>query len=481
MAEKFLNKEGLTQVWSKINDRDINLNTKIDNLTNKNKELEEKLFSTNDRLYSITDYNSDEILGLQVDYTNNKFTRLAAAANLSAGSDFDKFEMYGGRKRCTVQDDGTITSYYGDENYVEDGSIGQVMVYQPKFYYRMVPITIEKNTVTNIGYHVRKANYYVSSKPQLGFKLHPAFYNEDGQEIDYILIGAYEGSMYDVSENRYVNDGTDTSAVMNTSEDLLCSIANQKPISGLRENLTKANLELLAKNHGSNWHLETIKITSANQLLMIIELGIMDTQTAISRGFVDITDNSSYNCSSLTGSTSELGNSTGAAAETINEINGVETTYNTKGKVSITYRGIENPWGNIWKHINGINFWGDGTKAGGEVFIANNFEFNESKKDDNYERAGFTLSNSNGYIKAMGYGTEEFDWLFIPSEIGGTDKLPIGDYNWVTTNLNGYRIVQLGGGWNDGSMAGGFCWNCDNGPGDRYRNLGGRLVSVPKM
>ena len=54
--------------------------------------------------------------------------------------------MYGGRKRCNVLDDGTITAYYGDVNYKEDGSNGQVMVYQPKFYYLMYPIKLEPIT-----------------------------------------------------------------------------------------------------------------------------------------------------------------------------------------------------------------------------------------------------------------------------------------------------------------------------------------------
>jgi hypothetical protein len=81
----------------------------------------------------------------------------------------------------------------------------------------------------------------------------------------------------------------------------------------------------------------------------------------------------------------------------------------------------------------------------------------------------------------MGYGTEEFDWLLIPSEVGGTSALPVGDYNYVSSNLNGYRIAPLGGRWNSGACAGGFDWSCYYGPGGRTRVLGGRLVSIPKM
>lgn len=424
-------------------------------------------------------YTDSDILGLQVDFENKTFKRLAGAVGLSQGADFDKFAMYGGRRRCNVSDDGTITAYYGDENYAEDGSNGQVMVFQPAFYYKVVPLKLEKNTDSGIGYHLRKANYYVSSKPKTGFKLHPAFYDANGNEVDYILYSAYEGSMYDVSTQAYVNDNVDES-ITYADGDLLCSVAEKKPISGLIQGIgTKQNLETMANNRGSGWHLETIKATSANQLLMIIELGIMNSQTGIGKGVVNIPNNASYNCSSLTGSTAELGNGTGQATETINEIGGTETAYTENGKVSITYRGIENPWGNIWKHIQGVNIWGDGSMGGGQPYVAEGFTYNESKNIDPYHPVGFTLANANGYVNAMGYGSEEYDWLFMPSEIGGSSALPVGDYFYVTPNLNGYRIARLGGIWNSGGDAGGFYWHCSDGVSRSTRAIGGRLVYVP--
>lgn len=424
-------------------------------------------------------YTDEDIAGLCVDYENKTFKRLAGAVNLSQGADFNKFTMYGGRRRCNVSDDGTITAYYGDEGYKEDGSNGQVMVFQPAFYYKVVPLKLEKNSDSGIGYHLRKANYYVSSKPKTGFKLHPAFYDANGNEIDYILFSADEGSMYDVSAKHYVNDNVDESITYEDG-DLLCSVAGKKPISGLRKGIgTKLNLELMAQNRGSGWHLETIKATSANQLLMMIELGAMSTQEGIGRGVVSITGNTAYNCSSLTGSTAELGNSTGQAVKTINEIGGVQTTETADGKTSVSYRGVENPWGNISKHINGINIWGDGSMCGGQPYIADDFNFSESKKTDNYKPVGFTLSNANGFIKAMGYGSEEYDWLFMPSEIGGTSALPVGDIVYIAPNLNGYRIVQQGASCRSGDRAGSFSLICNGTVGDHSRNSGGRLLYVP--
>ena len=424
-------------------------------------------------------YTDEDIVGLCVDYENKTFTRLAGAVGLSQGADFDRFAMFGGRRRCNVLDDGTITAYYGDEDYTEDGSNGQVMVYQPQFYYKIIPLKLEKNTNSGVGYHLRKANYYVSSKPKSGFKLHPAFYDANGNEIDYILFSADEGSMFDVSAKAYVNDNIDESIVYEDG-DLLCSVAGKKPISGLRKGIgTKVNLEQMAQNRGPGWHLETIQAVSANQLLMIIELTMMNSQEGIGQGVVSITGNTAYNCSSLTGSTADLGNGTGQATSTVNEIGGTQTAYTESGKVSITYRGIENPWGNISKHINGINIWGDGSMCGGQPYIADDFNFSESKKTDNYKPVGFTLSNANGFIKAMGYGSEEYDWLFMPSEIGGTSALPVGDYIYVASNLNGYRIAQLGGGCRSGDYAGGFYQIANGTVGDRSRGAGGRLLYVP--
>lgn len=422
-------------------------------------------------------YTDSDILGLQVDFENKTFKRLAGAVGLSQGADFDKFTMYGGRRRCNVSDDGTITAYYGDESYTEDGSNGQVMVFQPKFYYKVVPLKLEKNTDSGIGYHLRKVNYYVSPKPKTGFKLHPAFYDENGNEIDYILFSADEGSMYDVSTKAYVNDNVDS--ITYEDGDLLCSVAGKKPISGLRQGLgTRSVFESMAQNRGAGWHLETIKATSANQLLMMIELGVMNTQT-VGQGVVSIADNTSYNCSSLTGSTADLGNGTGQAKETINEKGGIQTTETADGKTSVSYRGVENPWGNIRKHIQGVNIWGDGSMSGGQPYVANDFAFNDSTHSDNYAPVGFTLANASGYIKAMGYGSENYDWLLMPSEIGGTSALPVGDSLYVTPNLNGYRATLLGDSWATGDNSGGFCWHCTYGTNGRFRGFGGRLLYVP--
>lgn len=448
-------------------------------------ELRSENFNSQEILAGVADIRAylglsdDDILGVQVDYKNKTFTRIAGATNLTGGADFDPFPMFGGRKRCNVADDGTINAYYGDEGYTEDGSNGQVMVYQPKFYYLVCPVVYDPID-TGIGYHLRKANYYVSSKARAGFRLHPAFYDASGNPVDYILLSAFEGCLWDADGGEggtgayILNDAQ----VMSQTADKFSSIAGAKPASGLTQKLTRPNIEQMAQNRGTGWHGDLIKATSANQLLMIVEMGMMNLQTAIGQGVVNIADNSAYNCSSLTGSTTALGNATGSAASTINEKGGVETTETAAGKIAITYRGMENPWGNIWKFVYGINVYGNGRMGGGQPFICSNFAFAESTNSDNYVGAGFTIANASGYVSAMGYSTS-CDWLFVASETLGNSSLPVGDYTYVTSNLNGYRIALLGGYWINGGSAGGFCWRAYSGVGHHDRAIGGRLVYVP--
>ena len=76
---------------------------------------------------------------------NPKLTRLGDAKYLRAEiangaddtdivNDFDKIYPWSDIKRCTMADDATITSYEGDPEYTENGSMGQVMTEIPEHY-----------------------------------------------------------------------------------------------------------------------------------------------------------------------------------------------------------------------------------------------------------------------------------------------------------------------------------------------------------
>jgi len=116
-------------------------------------DLADDVDDVKDYLSYVDIYNNSllpDVFGVEVDYENRTFTRLAGAVGKSAGADFDSIFAFGGRKRCNLADDGTVNAYFGDAGYIEDGSNGQVMVEQPKFYYKVVPLKMEKNDAEEI-------------------------------------------------------------------------------------------------------------------------------------------------------------------------------------------------------------------------------------------------------------------------------------------------------------------------------------------
>lgn len=431
-------------------------------------------------LKALVGYTDGDIYGVEVDFVNKKFTRLAGAVNRTPGEGFDGINCFGGRKRCNLTNDGRVAAYYGETGFsttgkltqavdrnpegtetpdttlqFASGTVVQVMVEQPKFYYKVVPLNVEKKHKGGI---TRKVRYYVSDTPKAGFKLHPAFV-ENGNENEKIYVAAFEGSLYDASAAVYI---LDDSQVADFTADMLSSIANAKPLSGLTQSATRANVRKLAEKRGSGWEQAYAATVSASQMLMLIEYASFNMQSCIGNGAVSKTDDGATNMSEPTGTTINLGNASGVAAN----FNGIQM---------ISYRGEENFWGNIWGWVDGINQYMDATTHEGTIYIADH-TFTDDIGTGAYEDAGIIAVFGDGYVSAFCY-SEKYDWLFIPGELLGNTALPVGDYCW--NGNTGWRVAILGARWNDGLRAGAFCWILNNASSDRGRSIGGRLVYVP--
>ena len=406
-------------------------------------------------------YSDEDIFGVEVDFVNKKFTRLSGAVNRTPGAAFDSINAFGGRKRCNVADDGTVTAYYGDSGYTTTGKNAagtpvQVMVEQPKFYYKVVPMVLEKGVK---GMKIRKARYYVSDTLKPGFKVHPAFV-ENGNVNPYIYLAAFEGSLFDTSANAYI---LDNAQVADFAADKLSSIAGTKPAGGDTQNLTRANVRLLAQKRGKGWEQAYAATAAASQLLMLIEYASFNMQKAIGRGNTDQTSSAAN--IQYTGATVSLGNASGA----VTNANGIQI---------ISYRGEENFWGNIWTWDDGMNEENpDPFESGqaGTLHVADH-GFADNSKASPYKNTGIHPIQGSGYVSAFGY-SEEFDWLFIGVEFSGNDALPVGDYHW--NNNSGWRVAILGGFCHNGSNAGAFYWSLHDAASYRYWTIGGRLVYVP--
>ena len=373
-------------------------------------------------------------------------------------ADFDSINAFGGRKRCNLADDGTVNAYYGEPGYIEDGSNGQVMVEQPKFYYKVVPLKFDR--VTNgKGFHLRKARYYVSDTKLEGFKVHPAFI-QDGVERPFIYLSAYEASVFDTSAEEYLLADEQIVDFTAGSGDKLASIAYAKPTSGATQSgATRNGFRKLAANRGEGWSQAYAATVSATQLLLTIEYGTMNSQTAIGKGIVNKPSGvEGVNYAEVTGATTNLGNTSGMVE-------------GTNGLVSVTYRGEENFWGNIWAWVDGLNIYNQS-----DLYVADH-DFVDDSSAEPYKDAGITLAKTSGYISAFGYN-EEFDWLFFPSETLGNSELPVGDNFYQTTTLNAWRVALLGGFWVYSLHAGAFCWSVDGYSSSRNGILA-RLVYVP--
>lgn len=427
-----------------------------------------------DDVRTFVGYEQDDVYGVEVDFTNKRFTRLAGAENMTAGADFSALTPWGGRKRCIVADDGTVLAYRGDTGYTEAGATTQaitvkgteypsgtkvqVMVEQPIFYTKMVPV---KATAANSGRgkQVTKARYYISPTPKTGFKANDAFKDANGILQDKIYLAAYEGSIYDTSNNLY---RTSDEQVADFATDMLSSIANVKPASGLTQLLTRANTRKLANNRGAGWQLHNIFALAVTQWLILIEYASFDCQLKIGKGVSNFTDDGSTNMALVTGATAGLGNGSGIP-------DGGED-----GKCSVSYRGEENLWGNIWTWLDGINFYNTTTDS--TVFVKG-FGAMADDTSEGYTSLNFGAHKSSGYIGAFGIDADNPE-VFIPTALGGTSALPVGDYFYNSNT--GWRVALLGGAWDDGSGCGAWYLVAYNASSTRYRSIGGRLLYVPQ-
>lgn len=419
-------------------------------------------------------YTARDAVGLEIDYENKSFKRTQEAVNKSMGSDFNSYPMYGGRKRCVVLNDGTIASFEGDNDHdYVTSDVGAVMVYQPKFYYQRIPLSTVNGRTGKI---VQRDSIMVSATPQNGFKVHPLFIDANGEELDYVLLSAYEGGLYHTN-----NQAPDT--VANGTEGyLLTSNRNTKVLTGTR-GLTLEKAEQLATNRGSGWHIMNIQAESANQMLELIEFGTLNGQNALGKGVCDMPATGTTSVPAKTGSTMLLESTSGSASET--EFVGTNDSHFSEtvaGKVSINYRGVENPWGNSWNMLGGILVKGTTSTGGGIPYICSDFNYSYVSPSNNYQSVEFCLPNGNGWISNLGYGNSNFDWLLMPADndSSANSALPIGDNGWFDSNLAGIRAVAYGGSYSFGESDGPFYYACDKAPNDTtYKSYGARLMFIP--
>ena len=378
-----------------------------------------------DEINELTTVQIGEEFGLEWNQTTDSYMRLDDASTLEVtdagtsgyktGSDFDTIEPWASMERVNLADDGTVNARYGDAGYETDGSNGQVMVEIPKFYRKS-----ENDTATDNIYR-----WWISYANMEGYEVHPAFI-QDGVEKDYIYFSAFEG---------------------NVDSGVMRSIANVQPSTDTNvADGTIAGFRGYAQARGVGWELQTYYATNAIQMLYLIEYADFNTQERIGEG--------------ITGKDSGSGNeSENTGATTGNDSYGDPND----DLVAVSYRGIENFWGNIWKWVDGLNI-------NNYSVYTTNYDFESDKFTGNYELLGSVLSTSDTYIKDI-YSS----YSFLATEGGATSSTYLTDFWWIDS---GERVARFGGTWNTGSQAGGFCWSLGSSSADASRFRGSRLLYI---
>ena len=87
----------------------------------------------------------------------------------------------------------------------------------------------------------------------------------------------------------------------------------------------------------------------------------------------------------------------------------------------------------------------------------------------------FPYLQSNGYITAIGVAAA-MPWAFFPTGVGGSETTYIPDYAGY---YSGWRVLFVGGNWDDGGDAGLFCFYAYNTSSLTYSYVGARLLFHP--
>lgn len=173
------------------------------------------------------------------------------------------------------------------------------------------------------------------------------------------------------------------------------------------------------------------------------------------------------------GYTNEFGNGSGEKAYVVKNASG--GTHATL--MANRYRGIENPFGHIWKCTDGANIQVTTGDSGLSILWTTDDPSNFSDTSyTGYDKKG-NICRTNGYAKKMLLGE---DGDIVATEIGGSSSTYWCDYYNTYTQVSKLQVLLIGGRM-DGNLGAGLVgMNAGNAPSVIGKDLGTRLCFFPK-
>ena len=287
-----------------------------------------------------------------------------------------------------------------------------VFIKIPKFYAK-----ITKNTDGTFKHQISGVRYE-------GFST--LFIDGAGNELDYILVGKYEGS------------GTASRIYSQSGKTVLV-------------NITLDNFRTGCKANGAGYQQYDFLIDLIIKELWLIEMKTTDSQSVM-KGFTA----SSNSAAITTGHT-----------DTVKTPSGSEVS-NTDGQHACKYRGIENLWGNVYKWCDGISFSSE------KVYVCYDpTQYADGKTTSPYVYQGNRTTSSGNITKIEPLGRHPL----IQYATAGSG------YTFTTyycdPSYSGGSALSVGGVWGGGAVVGLWYWGGGVSPSSAAPYLGGRLCYKP--
>ena len=262
-------------------------------------------------------------------------------------------------------------------------------------------------------------------------------------------------------------------------------------------NFTRSTVRPKARANGlgNSWNIYTYNEHRAICHLFLVEYATRNSQKAVNTaltvegfrqgglgsgcttGTVTINGTTTYSFIP-TGSSDSLGSGSGEVTVTIQQTDSSGSNTTTTTRKCNRYRGIENPFGHVWKHTDDVI----------SVYISG-YGARFWYKCDSPDHFGDSILNDNPYYKNIAVNavvtghktkivtTSTCDFFALSCN-NGSETTYWCDYNWDNTD-GSLHCLLIGGSSGDGGRAGLFGLNSNNGVGGSYAYVGSRLTYLP--
>lgn len=370
-----------------------------------------------------------------------------------------------GMIRCIIDNNGGIVRY--NDEAVDDILTQSAMVEIPEHWFKLYTNGTKFKAMFSAiplpGYnHIDK--FYISTMEVRIYRNNSTLFSSKGVN----------------STDSSVRGGDNTADWDGTYRSLL-----GRPVT----NLTRDQFRQAARKRGSGWEMYTYNAHKTLFWLFAVEYATLDSQKpfnaqkdangfaqgGLGPGPTQMTDWTNFNNANPLipcGYTNEFGNGSGEKAYVVKNASG--GTHATL--MANRYRGIENPFGHIWKYTDGANIQVTTGDSGLSILWTTSDPSNFSDTSyTGYDKKG-NVCRINGHVKKMLLGE---DGDIIATEVGGSTSTYWCDNYYTSTSASRMQLVVVGGRSDDGLNAGLVDVGTTNSSGIA-NNIGSRLCFFPK-